>query len=266
MNQRIDPDFVPKTTVHAFSGQYLLLHPLFLFPAGAGIGGQFCFQWRWPVVRPADCPEETSLQYRPAMVAMTVAIYAYCGAVLLSSIVNNAIAMDAPHLPALITFLLFPFSYSTWSISPKATLARTIVLSSMAACFGALLLAIVQYYWFGMRAEGGAGNAIVFATVTCLGVMICLAGALSGIEKTRVLRISTEPVERFGATMIIVTVITYLVGGLTGILVGHDILESALMVFLVSGTYLASGRHMPLMEERTLPATSALGQRPGPSK
>jgi O-antigen ligase len=74
-----------------------------------------------------------------------------------------------------------------------------------------------------------------------------------------VLRLSTEPLERFGATMIIVTVITYLIGGLTGILVGHDILDSTLMVFLVSGTYLASGRQQSLPEEQTLAATSAGG-------
>ena len=29
---------------------------------------------------------------------------------------------------------------------------------------------------------------------------------------------------------------------MTGILIGHDILDATLMVFLVSGTYLASGR------------------------
>ena len=66
----------------------------------------------------------------------------------------------------------------------------------------------------------------------------------------KVLRISTDPVERFGATMIVITVLTYLTGGLTGILVGHDILDSTLMVFLVAGTYLASGRCLPLMEEQ----------------
>jgi O-antigen ligase len=42
--------------------------------------------------------------------------------------------------------------------------------------------------------------------------------------------------------MVLVAVITYLTGGLTGILIGHDILDATLMVFLISGTYLASGR------------------------
>lgn len=357
------------------------------------------------------------------MLAMTVAIYAYCASYLLASVANNALKADASHLVALITFLFFPISYSTWSITAKATLARIVVLASMAACFGALILAVIQYHWLGMRAEGGAGNAIPFATVACLSVMMCLAGALSGIERVKglpilaalagtiailysetriiwlaelvsgiavllinrrrlggaglgrmllmaaaislvilavgypviseradflfsdwyalatkgdhstalglrvalwqiavgafreapfighgiaasralmqqgfhdqfgmtqgfshfhngfltalveagllgaltlaaifvvaarnaatVLRVSTDPLERFGATMIAVTVITYLIGGLTGILLGHDILDSTFMVFMVSGTYLASGRQRPMPEERS---------------
>jgi O-antigen ligase len=348
------------------------------------------------------------------MLALTVAIYAYCAAMILASIVNGTLAADLRLFLPLITLLLFPISYSTWSITEKATLARIAILASTAACFGALGLAIVQYYELGTRAEGGAGNAIVFATVTCLAVMLCLAGALSGIEKrwkllvlaavagalaivysasrmiwvavpiagivvllinrrrftnasvarfavigivvtlviaaigsrvildrtdflvsdwdalnangdhstalglrvamwemgfnafrempifghgisasralmkqgfqdqfgldqgfshfhngfltalveagllgalalasifvvavwnaARTLRLSADPVERFGATMVLVAVITYLTGGMTGILIGHDILDATLMVFLVSGTYLASGR------------------------
>ncbi|MET3591654.1 O-antigen ligase [Mesorhizobium shonense] len=81
-------------------------------------------------------------------------------------------------------------------------------------------------------------------------VEACLVGALALAaifvvalwNATRVLRFSADPLERFGATMIVITVIIYLVGGLTGILVGHDILDSTLMIFLVSGTYLACGR------------------------
>ncbi|MBB6408247.1 O-antigen ligase [Mesorhizobium sangaii] len=362
------------------------------------------------------------------MIWLTVAIYAYCAANLMASIVNNSLARDAPHLIPLVTFLFFPVSYSTWSVTQKATLARTIVLSSMAACFVALLMAVIQQYWMGVRAEGGAGNPIVFATVVCLAVVVCVAGALSGIERARnplfyaalagtiaiiysgsrivwlalliagiavllinhrrlrgrnavrvlllltavgvviaafgfqaisgrvdflrsdwdalgthdnydtsvgirvalweiglkafhdmpvfghgvgasqllikqgfhdqfamdtgfnhfhngfltalvqagilgavtlaaifvfaagnavrVLRNSGDPVERFGATMIVIVVITYLTAGMTGILIGHDILDSVLMVFLVCGTYLASGRQAPLAEGQALPTVT----------
>ncbi|TIV56940.1 O-antigen ligase family protein [Mesorhizobium sp.] len=348
------------------------------------------------------------------MLAMTASIYAYCAAMVLASTVNGALGADLKYFLPLITLLFFPISYSTWSSTDKVTLARIAVLASAATCCGALAIAIVQYHWIGTRAEGGAGNAIVFATVTCLAVMMCLAGALSGIVKdwkllavaalagavaiiysesrmiwvamliaiiaillinrhrfmavsltrlaivtgaaclvvaalgfpiiagradflfsdwdaltargdyntalglrvamweiglgafrempifghgisasrtlmkqgfhdqfgmaagfnhyhsgfltalvqagavgalalaaifvvatrnaTKVLRLSGEPVERFGATMLIVTVITYLIGGMTGIIIGHDILDSVLMVFMISGTYLACGR------------------------
>lgn len=359
------------------------------------------------------------------MTWLTVAIYAYCAANLMASIVNNSFVRDAPHLIPLVTFLFFPISYSTWSITQKATLARIIVLSSMAACFVALLMAVIQQYWIGVRAEGGAGNPIVFATVVCLAVVVCVAGALSGIERARnplfyaalagtiaiiysgsrivwlalliagiavllinhqrlrgrnavrvlllltavgiviaafgfqaisgrvdflrsdwdalgthdnydtslgirvalweiglrafhdmpvfghgagasqllikqgfhdqfamdtgfnhfhngfltalvqagilgavtlaaifvvaagnaawVLRNSSDPVERFGAAMIVIVVITYLTAGMTGILIGHDILDSVLMVFMVCGTYLACGRQAPLTGEQALP-------------
>lgn len=364
------------------------------------------------------------------MLAMTAAVYAYCGANLLASIINNSIVRDAPHLLSLVTFLFFPISYSTWSISRKTTLVRIIIVSSICACLGALVLAIIQQYWLGIRAKGGAGNAIVFAEVACLSVMICLTGIVSGIEKVRgvvlicavlagtvaiiysgsriiwlallmaciavflinlqtlkgknavrlllllavvavvsavlgfrvivdradflfadwnslathgdyttalglrvalwdiglrafreaplfghgmgaatplmlqgfqerygmaegfshfhngfltalveagilgavtlgaifaiaarnaakVLRASIDPIERFGATMIVIVVITYLTAGMTGILVGHDILDSVLMIFLVSGTYLASGRTIALPETKMLPTASA---------
>ncbi|MEW6630021.1 MAG: O-antigen ligase family protein, partial [Pseudomonadota bacterium] len=117
------------------------------------------------------------------MLALTAAIYAYCAAQVLASTVNGAIPADLRHFVPLITFLFFPLSYSTWSITQKTTLIRIAVLTSVAACFGGLALALLQYYWLGIRAKGGAGNAIVFATVASLAVMMCLAGALSGIEK-----------------------------------------------------------------------------------
>ena len=348
------------------------------------------------------------------MLAQTIAIYAYCAAMVLASIVNGALAVDLRLFLPLITLLFFPVSYSTWSITEKPVLARIAILASAAGCFGGLLIAVVQYHWFGTRAAGGAGNAIVFATVTCLAVMVCLAGALSGIEKrwrmlllaaiagsvaifysesrmiwvsmpiagiailavnrrrfagarlarfavigvaaylavaaigyhsikdrtdflvndwealnassdhstslglrvamweigldafrqapvfghgisesralmvkgfhdrfgldegfshfhngfitalaeagllgalalasifvvaawnaARTLRRSADPLERFGATMIVIVLITYLIAGLSGILVGHDILDAMLMTFLICGTYLGSGR------------------------
>ncbi|RUV77993.1 O-antigen ligase family protein [Mesorhizobium sp. M1A.F.Ca.IN.020.30.1.1] len=122
----------------------------------------------------------------PPMLWITAATYIYCAAMVSGSLASGMLRADLPLLLPLATLLFFPISYSTWSITDKLTLARIAVRASAAACVGALALAIVQYYWIGMlRAEGGAGNPIVFATVTCLAAMMCLAGALSGLEEGR---------------------------------------------------------------------------------
>ncbi|RVD47307.1 O-antigen ligase family protein, partial [Mesorhizobium sp. M8A.F.Ca.ET.023.02.2.1] len=45
-----------------------------------------------------------------AMMALTIAICAYCASNVLASLVNHAIVTDARHLVPLITFLFFPIS------------------------------------------------------------------------------------------------------------------------------------------------------------
>ena len=109
------------------------------------------------------------------MLYLTIPVYLYCAAYLLSLAVNPA--PDWNYILPVLTFLLFPFLYSSWCLSRKETIARSVVTASMIACFGALAFALVQFHVYGMRAEGGAGNAIVFATVTCLAASIALAGA-----------------------------------------------------------------------------------------
>jgi O-antigen ligase len=108
---------------------------------------------------------------------LTIPIYLYCAAYLFSLAVNPAPRWN--DILPLLTFLLFPFLYSSWCLSRKATVARGAINGSMIACYGALVLAVVQFHVYGMRAEGGAGNAIVFATMTCMAASIALAGALT---------------------------------------------------------------------------------------
>ena len=108
---------------------------------------------------------------------LTVPIYLYCASYLLSLAANPAPGWGDV-LPVL-TFLLFPFLYSSWCLSKKETVARSAINGSMIACYGALALAIVQFHFYGIRAEGGAGNAIVFSTVTCMAAVIALSGAFS---------------------------------------------------------------------------------------
>lgn len=110
-----------------------------------------------------------------AMLYATVPIYLYCASYLLALAINPMPDWEAA-APVLL-LLLFPFLYSSWCLSKKETIARSVINASMIACYGALALAIVQFHGYGMRAEGGAGNAIVFATVTALAATVALAGA-----------------------------------------------------------------------------------------
>lgn len=109
------------------------------------------------------------------LLSLTIPIYLYCASYLLALALNPM--PDWGSLAPVLTFLLFPFLYSSWCLSRQETVARSVVNASMIACYGALVLAIVQFHIYGMRAEGGAGNAIVFATVTCMAASIALAGA-----------------------------------------------------------------------------------------
>lgn len=365
------------------------------------------------------------------MIAITAALYLYCLTNLFSTVWAARTSHDYLALIPLVTFLVFPFSYSIWAISEKATIARMCVLGSMAASYGALAFALVQAHIFYLRAEGGAGNALVFATVTCLAGSVSLAGMFfedkrlaapllggffaallaiiyaearmvwlavpvvaasicwihrhslararhlhlillgctatfagtllsfeivyrraasvlfdwrqieifgnfdtplgeraamwhsgmrdflqapvvgHGLASTRQLveaglhaihidksfnhfhngfltvavqsgtvgvifyaavfllplviayrtfKRSREKVEVFGATLLVVTVLTYLISGLTNLMTGHDIFDSTLMVFLIVGTYLASGRS--LLKEAAPSPTSRTADTP----
>lgn len=112
------------------------------------------------------------------MLCLTAPLYAYCAAYLLALVVNPAPSWR--DVVPILTFILFPFLYSSWCLSTKETVARNAINASMVACYGALALAVVQFHVYGVRAEGGAGNAIVFATVTCLAASVALAGAFVG--------------------------------------------------------------------------------------
>ena len=47
--------------------------------------------------------------------------------------------------------------------------------------------------------------------------------------------------EIFGRSMLVATVTVYVIGGMTGILFGHDLLDAVLMLHLATGAYLAEG-------------------------
>jgi O-antigen ligase len=114
---------------------------------------------------------------------------------LLAFAVNFTTLHDARHLVPLVTYLLFPFSYSVWSISRKDDIAQAGLAACALACFGALALALYQFFALRIRAEGGAGNALVFAQVVAMAGSICLVGAIQ-IARWRLLLLAA-----FGAAV-----------------------------------------------------------------
>ncbi|WP_295814178.1 O-antigen ligase family protein [uncultured Nitratireductor sp.] len=101
----------------------------------------------------------------------------------------------------LATFLLFPFSYSIWTIAKKEEIAQAALVGAAIASFGGLVFALVQYKYLGLRAEGGAGNALVFADVVCLAGLTCLAGALI-FDSKRSFALLVAFAAAFGAVML----------------------------------------------------------------
>src|SRR5690606_11895396 len=60
------------------------------------------------------------------------------------------------------------------------------------------------------------------------------------IAALRALR-SDQVERRFGALLLLSVVITYAIGGMFNLVIGHDLLDTSLMIFLITGAWLASG-------------------------
>lgn len=118
-----------------------------------------------------------SLSSDESQYALFVPLLGYCLASAVSTAANADSGSEAAlRMVPLMTFLVMPFSYSIWSISEKSTIALMGVIGSILACYGALITALVQFYWLDIRAEGGAGNPLVFALVTCIAGAVALSG------------------------------------------------------------------------------------------
>lgn len=110
---------------------------------------------------------------------LTFFLYLYVLTTIITSLANGLDLSDADELVQLLTLLLFPFSYSLFAIAWKKDVANAAALAAMVAGYGAAALAFVQYFLTDARPEGGAGNALVFATVACLAGTASLAGAFT---------------------------------------------------------------------------------------
>lgn len=75
-----------------------------------------------------------------------------------------------------------------------------------------------------------------------LGLVSLLAIFVAAIANAlRAIRNSLDPVEIFGGAMLLILTGTYGIGALANKVLGHDIQDTVFIIFLIMGTYLASG-------------------------
>jgi O-antigen ligase len=118
-----------------------------------------------------------SLSTEPRFRATVMAIYAYCLALIIAAAINPHRWESAVSLLGLVSLLLFPFAYSTWRIARKNEIVEACLTASAAASIGGLILAMIQVHLLLQeRASGGAGNALVFASVIALAGGVSLIG------------------------------------------------------------------------------------------
>lgn len=109
---------------------------------------------------------------------------AYVAICLLAAIVNGSAVGKPTELLSLATFAFFPFSYAYWSVSRKNEIVSSAVRGAAIACASGLAVAVAQVLLYpDERVEGGAGNALVFATVTVIAIAVVLAGIV--LKQTR---------------------------------------------------------------------------------
>jgi len=92
--------------------------------------------------------------------------------------------------------------------------------------------------------------------------MLSLAAVfvVAGYLAMRTLATTSAADARLGAILLIALVTTYVVNGLFGIIVGHDILDTVLVAFLAVGIYLSAGTSM--LREEAEEAEPSAPERP----
>lgn len=113
------------------------------------------------------------------MLLMAAALYAFVMIGTVSTLVNRGHNYGWA-LVSGFAFLSFPFAYSVWKISDKSQITNAAIFGSSVSCVSALVVGAIQYFLLGIRAEGGAGNSIVFATAVALAMTVVLAGLFHG--------------------------------------------------------------------------------------
>jgi len=131
---------------------------------------------------------KVALSRQRDVLIMSLLFLAYVGCGLLAAFANGSAFRKPTELLTLATFAFFPFSYAYWSISVKKDIISSAVWGSAVACTTGLCVAVVQTILYPTsRAEGGAGNALVFATVTVIAISVLIAGILLADTNRRAL-------------------------------------------------------------------------------
>lgn len=120
-----------------------------------------------------------ALSREPHFRATVAVLYVYSAAMIFSALINPNLKESVRSLVGLGSLMLFPFAYSTWRISDRKQIVDACLIGCAAASVGGLIYAMYQvhmvpYIW---RAEGGAGNPLIFANVVALAGGISLIGA-----------------------------------------------------------------------------------------
>ncbi|MCO5063193.1 MAG: O-antigen ligase family protein [Rhizobiaceae bacterium] len=111
---------------------------------------------------------------------------AFVAVSVLAAFANGSALRKPTELLALVTFALFPVSYAYWSVSRKEEIMWSVVWGAAIGCMGGLAIAVVQMILVpDERPAGGAGNPLVFATVTVVAVSIVVVGILLSEQRKR---------------------------------------------------------------------------------
>lgn len=154
------------------------VHAAFAIPAALGSPGSALINGGglWATV--AVLGRRTGLSRDRAMWLIGLPTLAFCGLYVVAFAVNGGTLDRIRYLAPLLTPAMFPFLYSSLSTTDRDAVARAAGTGAATACYGSLALAAYQALSTASRAEGLAGNPIVFAQVTCLAALVSLAACL----------------------------------------------------------------------------------------
>ena len=158
---------------------------LFLVGAAGGVGGSVVSViliasavWALTLLLFKRLPLALTRSDLPLLIATTLYVLVY----LVAAVVNGMVPADLRVFYPVFTFLFPWLIISRLRLSPPGDLLGAFALGAAFCGLLALPLALYQSSQLGMRVEGGAGNALPFALLSCLSGQI---GLLNAIDEKR---------------------------------------------------------------------------------